>query len=494
MTAALDSESVSEKAIPPAQTSHKFQHPWWRGNARFVDQSGMLLGAHLAQAALITLWAGAMTLFELSHFNAAQPMFEQGIILLPNLARLGYGVGEGGLVSDTYPYYVIGVVHLVSSTVLAAGGLFHALLGPSALAADDTFAGGFGYDWADPDKMTSILGTHLVMLGCGAWLLVIKAMFWGGLYDANLETVRVITNPTLNAARIFGYLIGPLSSGGMAAVDSLEDIVGGHLWMGLILVLGGAWHTTTQPREWAKQLLVWSGEAYLSYSLAGLAYMGLLAAYFVTVNTVAYPEVFYGSYVAPLDQNPFVNSRSWLAITHVFLAGMALLGHLWHGFRARAADAGFDLTQKQVVQTLDLQVGNLETPVNSSAAVQWLIGNLPIYRPGLSAFRRGLEIGMAHGYFILGPFVLLGPMRTTDEAFSVGLLASLVLVVVMKGALDMYGSATFTQGRTPSGLSSQVPAALQTLEGWRQFSLAILIGGIGGAIFAHELCVRTQLF
>jgi photosystem II CP43 chlorophyll apoprotein len=494
MTTVIDSANSEASLLEAQRASQPLQYPWWRGNARFMDQSGQLLGAHLAQAALMTLWAGAMTLFELSHFNSAQPMYEQGLILLPNLARLGYGVSAGGIVGDLSAYYAIGVVHLVSSMVLAAGGLFHALLGPPTLAIDDTFAGGFGYDWTNPDQMTSILGVHLVVLGCGAWLLVLKAMFWGGLYDANLEVVRVITGPTLNPAHIFGYLVGPLLSGGMVAVNRLEDIVGGHLWIGFVLVLGGAWHTITGPREWAKNLLVWSGEAYLSYSLAGLAYMGLLAAYFAVANTVAYPEAFYGPYVAPLDQHPFVNTRSWLAIAHVFLALVALLGHLWHGFRARAAAAGFDFMKNQVVQTPDSQVGNLQTPVNSSAAVHWLIANLPIYRPDLSAFRRGLEIGMAHGYFILGPFALLGPMRNSDVAFERGLLAACALIVVLKGALDLYGSASFSQGRTPAGLSPQVPAALQTLVGWRQFSFAFLIGGIGGAVFAHELWVRTQLF
>ena len=58
---------------------------WWSGNARLINVSGKLLGAHVAHAGLIVFWAGAMNLFEVAHFVPEKPMYEQGLILLPHL-------------------------------------------------------------------------------------------------------------------------------------------------------------------------------------------------------------------------------------------------------------------------------------------------------------------------------------------------------------------------------------------------------------------------
>ncbi len=68
-------------------TNDNLQIPWRAGNARLVNLSGKLLGAHVAHAGLIVLWAGAITLFEVGNFDPSLPMYEQGLIVLPNLAR-----------------------------------------------------------------------------------------------------------------------------------------------------------------------------------------------------------------------------------------------------------------------------------------------------------------------------------------------------------------------------------------------------------------------
>jgi photosystem II CP43 chlorophyll apoprotein len=341
----------------PSQVTESI--PWRAGNARLVNLSGKLLGAHVAHAGLIVLWAGAITLFEVGQVDPSRPIAEQGLIVLPNLARLGFGVGEGGAmviddppsaIADTYPYFVVGALHLISSAVLGAGGLFHALKGPDKL--EEKFPS-FGYHWEDGRKMTTILGIHLVLLGIGALLLVIKAMFLGGLYDPVTQTVRLIT-PNLNALNILGYLTG--REGGtfwMAGVDNLEDIVGGHIYVALLCILGGLWHMATAPLPWTKNLFVWSGEAYLSYSIGALSLMAFIATLFVSVNAIAFPPEFFGRtllltfdrFPAFVDPTGALTTRVWLANAHFWLGFFFLQGHLFHALRA----AGYSFTQQKMI-------------------------------------------------------------------------------------------------------------------------------------------------
>jgi len=301
--------------------------PWWVGNARLTDLSGRLLGAHIAHGGLIMFWAGAITILEYSRLTPNVPMYEQGLLLLPNLARLGWGVGAEGAVIDPYPYLAIGVLHLVASAVLAAGGLYHVFRGPSILKESGFPAAWFHYDWNDPKKLSTILGAHLLLLGLGALFFVGKAMIWGGLYDPAIANTRLITAPTLDPQIIFGYLVGfnhgewnPL---GMASVDNLEDVVGGHVWVGGLAIAGGIWHLSTNIFDAVEDRLVWNGDAILSYSLAGIALAAFISAYFVAFNDLVYPPVFYSG------------DRAEFASVQVLLGTIFLGGHTWHALRSR---------------------------------------------------------------------------------------------------------------------------------------------------------------
>lgn len=135
----------------------------------------------------------------------------------------------------------------------------------------------------------------------------------------------------------------------------------------------------------------------------------------------------------------------------------------------------------------DPQIGNLETPINASPLSKWFINNLPAYRPGLSPGRRALEIGMAHGYWIFGPFAKLGPLRDTANANLAGLLAAMGLVVFLTAGLSLYASSNPPKA-LPSVTVPNPPAdAFNSKESWNNFAAYFLIGGIGGAVVAYFL-------
>lgn len=130
-------------------------------------------------------------------------------------------------------------------------------------------------------------------------------------------------------------------------------------------------------------------------------------------------------------------------------------------------------------------VGNLSTPISTSSFTKSFISNLPAYRRGLSPLSRGLEIGMAHGYFLIGPFDKLGPLRNTDVALLAGFLSTVGLVIILTTCLSMYGNVSFDKDDSKD--------LLQTSIGWRQFTGGFLVGSIGGAGFAYLLLSNSPV-
>jgi photosystem I subunit 11 len=129
----------------------------------------------------------------------------------------------------------------------------------------------------------------------------------------------------------------------------------------------------------------------------------------------------------------------------------------------------------------DPLVGNLSTPVTTSTATKIYLGNLPIYRKGLSPLLRGINIGCVHGYFLLGPFVKLGPLRDSEVANFIGFVSTISLIIILTTALLIYGYVRFSENETPKKVD------FLSSKGWYQFTSGFIVGGFGGASVGYVL-------
>ena len=313
-------------------------YDWWAGNSGVAKRSGTFIAAHAAHAGLIMFWAGSFTFFELAKYDPSLPMGGQGLILLPHLASLGFGVGEGGVITDIQPYYATAVLHLVSSAVLAAAGIWHQFRAPEDLSQAEGRARKFHFSWDDPKKLGFILGHHLIFLGLGA-IAFVELAKRVGIYDPAQQVVRTV-QPNIDLGMVWGYQTN------FIGISSLEDVIGGHAVLSFILLFGGVWHIIVPPYGFFRKTQPYSGEAILSYSLGGIALMGFVASYWCAANTTVYPEIFYGApltlkfafspyFADTADMGLGVHSaRAWLANTHFYLAFFFLQGHLWHALRS----------------------------------------------------------------------------------------------------------------------------------------------------------------
>jgi photosystem I subunit XI len=134
--------------------------------------------------------------------------------------------------------------------------------------------------------------------------------------------------------------------------------------------------------------------------------------------------------------------------------------------------------------------GNLSTPINDSPLVKAYLQNLPAYRPGLTPFMRGLEIGMAHGYFLVGPEVVIGPLRETAHGANLsGLITAIYITVSACLGISIFALTTF-QGDPRGAYNSRANDNLRPLkrkEDWFQLNGGVLLGSTGGAVFAYLL-------
>jgi chlorophyll a/b binding light-harvesting protein PcbD len=272
------------------------------------------------------------------------------------LASIGIGFDEAGVWTGV-GVASIAIVHLVFSMVYGAGGLLHAVLFEEDVQNSSVIqAKKFKLDWKDPDNQTFILGHHLIFMGVACVWFVEWARIHG-IYDPAIGAIRQV-NYNLDLSMIWQRQFDFLS------IDSLEDVMGGHAFLAFAEITGGAFHIIAGSTPWADKRLgeytkfkgaeLLSAEAVLSWSLAGIGWMAIVAAFWCATNTTVYPEAWYGEplqlkfAVSPywIDTGDLSDStafwghstRAALSNVHYYLGFFFLQGHFWHALRA----LGFD--------------------------------------------------------------------------------------------------------------------------------------------------------
>lgn len=130
----------------------------------------------------------------------------------------------------------------------------------------------------------------------------------------------------------------------------------------------------------------------------------------------------------------------------------------------------------------DIFVGHLATPISTSNLTKTYLGLLPAYKAGLSPLLRGINVGFAHGYFLLGPFVKLGPLRNSEVANFVGFVSTISLIIILTTGLLAYGYVTFSDSK-----ENKTTVDFLNSKGWSQFTSGFIVGGFGGASIAYVL-------
>jgi len=137
--------------------------------------------------------------------------------------------------------------------------------------------------------------------------------------------------------------------------------MGGHAFLAFAQIAGGAHHIATKMGSGLlgeytsfKGSKVLSAEGILSFSLAGIGWMAIVAAFWCASNTTVYPEAWYGEPLAlkfgispywvdtgdVSDCTSFLGHTTRAALTnvHYYFGFFFIQGHLWHAIRA----LGFD--------------------------------------------------------------------------------------------------------------------------------------------------------
>jgi photosystem II CP47 chlorophyll apoprotein len=264
--------------------------PWYRVHTVVLNDPGRLISVHLMHTALVAGWAGSMALFELSNFDPSDavfnPMWRQGMFVLPFMARLGitkswggWSVVPGESAADAgfWSFEGVATAHIILSGMLMLAAIWHWVYWDLELFTDPRT----GEPALDLPKM---FGIHLFLSGLlcfGFGAFHLTGLFGPGMWVTDPFGITGHVAPVAPEWGPAGF--NPFNPGG---------VVAHHIAAGTVGIIAGLFHLTVRPPERLyKALRMGNIETVLSSSIAAVFF-----AAFIVAGTM-----WYGNATTPIE-------------------------------------------------------------------------------------------------------------------------------------------------------------------------------------------------
>ncbi len=277
--------------------------PWYRVHTVVLNDPGRLIAVHLMHTALVAGWAGSMALYELAIYDPSDPvlnpMWRQGMFVMPFMARLGVTeswrgwsiTGETATNVGFWSFEGVATAHIVLSGLLFLAACWHWVYWDLELFTDPRT----GEPALDLPKM---FGIHLFLSGLlcfGFGAFHVTGLFGPGIWVSDPYGLTGSVQPVAPEWGPAGF--NPFNPGGIAAH---------HIAAGIVGIIAGLFHLTVRPPERLyKALRMGNIETVLSSSIAAVFFAAFVVAGTMWYGSAATPIELFGPTRYQWDQGYF---------------------------------------------------------------------------------------------------------------------------------------------------------------------------------------------
>ena len=277
--------------------------PWYRVHTVVLNDPGRLIAVHLMHTALVAGWAGSMALYELAIFDPSDavlnPMWRQGMFVLPFMARLGvtqsWGgwsiAGEAASNPGIWSFEGVAAAHIILSGLLFLAACWHWVYWDLELFRDPRT----GEPALDLPKM---FGIHLFLSGLlcfGFGAFHLSGLFGPGMWVSDPYGLTGSVQPVAPEWGPAGF--NPFNPGG---------IVAHHIAAGTVGIIAGLFHLSVRPPERLyRALRMGNIETVLSSSIAAVFFAAFVVAGTMWYGNAATPIELFGPTRYQWDQGYF---------------------------------------------------------------------------------------------------------------------------------------------------------------------------------------------